>query len=188
MPTYEYECTKCGKQWERFQSIKAQPERECPKCGRATARRKVGIGFAILSGSRSGNGGEEGAGAGATERAGGAAASATKPGDPGAKDAGTGAAAGGAAGAAAATPTDAAKASDSASKSTAEGKLNSTHPARDGRGAGNLRDAIARQRAAAARSQGAPGAGSTPRAKGAHGASGAAKGVKRANAPKRGKR
>jgi hypothetical protein len=31
------------------------------------------------------------------------------------------------------------------------GKVNSTHPARDGRGAGNLRDAIARQRAASER-------------------------------------
>ena len=63
MPTYEYECTKCGKQWERFQSIKAEPERDCPKCGRATARRKVGMGFAILSGGRSGDGRDPGASA-----------------------------------------------------------------------------------------------------------------------------
>lgn len=110
MPTYEYECTKCGKQWERFQSIKADPERDCPRCGRATARRKVGIGFAILTGGRRGDDGPAG---GASD---GAAGSGTKA-------------------AAAAAPKD-------------DGKLNSTHPARDGRGAGNLRDAIARQRAA----------------------------------------
>lgn len=32
MPTYEYECRKCGYQFERFQSITAAPVRTCPKC------------------------------------------------------------------------------------------------------------------------------------------------------------
>ena len=144
MPTYEYECTKCGKQWELFQSIKAEPERTCPKCGRATARRKIGIGAAILSGVRGGgddSGGSRDAGAskdsGTTKGAGDATADAGKPAAP--------AAAGPAASGASAKPSD-------------DGKLNSTHPARDGRGAGNLRDAIARQRAAVAKKSGNSGA------------------------------
>jgi len=138
MPTYEYECTKCGKQWELFQSIKAEPERTCPKCGRATARRKIGMGAAILSGGR--GGGDDAGGsrdAGTTKGAGDAKADAGKPAAP--------AAAGPAATGASAKPSD-------------DGKLNSTHPARDGRGAGNLRDAIARQRAAAAKKSGNSGA------------------------------
>jgi putative FmdB family regulatory protein len=148
MPTYEYECTKCGKQWELFQSIKAEPERTCPKCGRATARRKIGMGAAILSGGRGGGddaGGSRDAGAskdsGTTKGAGDAKADAGKPAAPAAKDAAAGPAASGAS----AKPSD-------------DGKLNSTHPARDGRGAGNLRDAIARQRAAVAKKSGNSGA------------------------------
>lgn len=149
MPTYEYECTKCGKQWELFQSIKAEPERTCPKCGRATARRKIGIGAAILSGGRGGSddaGGSRDAGAskdsGTTKTAGDAKADAGKPAAQAAKDA------------AAAAP----GASSASAKPSDAGKLNSTHPARDGRGAGNLRDAIARQRAAAAKKSGNSGA------------------------------
>lgn len=32
MPTYEYACTQCGYTFEEFQSIVAEPFRECPKC------------------------------------------------------------------------------------------------------------------------------------------------------------
>jgi putative FmdB family regulatory protein len=32
MPTYEYECQKCGHQFELYQSIKDAPKRTCPKC------------------------------------------------------------------------------------------------------------------------------------------------------------
>jgi putative FmdB family regulatory protein len=155
MPTYEYECTKCGKRWERFQSIKAEPERDCPRCGRATARRKVGIGFAILTGGRRG---DDGPPAGASDGAAGSgtkAAEATGAKGAGAKGAGDATAGGGSAGDAKAAAGDApakaakdAKAAPAAAAPKDDGKLNSTHPARDGRGAGNLRDAIARQRAA----------------------------------------
>lgn len=161
MPTYEYECTKCGKQWERFQSIKAEPERDCPKCGRATARRKVGIGFAILSGGRSGDAGESGgASDGAKKGSGDAKGAAAAPG-------GSKAAAG--EGSTKGTATDA----PAAPAPKDDGKLNSTHPARDGRGAGNLRDAIARQRAAGgkkASDQGARG-GKSPKKPAARGPS-----------------
>jgi hypothetical protein len=106
------------------------------------------MGAAILSGGRGGGddaGGSRDAGAskdsGTTKGAGDAKADAGKPAAPAAKDAAAGPAASGAS----AKPSD-------------DGKLNSTHPARDGRGAGNLRDAIARQRAAAAKKSGNSGA------------------------------
>jgi putative FmdB family regulatory protein len=31
MPTYEYACEKCGKNFEAFQSMRDEPFRECPK-------------------------------------------------------------------------------------------------------------------------------------------------------------
>lgn len=52
MPTYEYECSKCGHAWELFQSIKAEAERKCPKCAKMTAVRKIGMGAAIFTGAR----------------------------------------------------------------------------------------------------------------------------------------
>lgn len=33
MPLYEYRCTKCGHTFDKIQSFKSEPERECPKCG-----------------------------------------------------------------------------------------------------------------------------------------------------------
>ena len=33
MPTYEYECDKCGKHFEYFQSMKDAPMTECEACG-----------------------------------------------------------------------------------------------------------------------------------------------------------
>ena len=33
MPTYEYRCDSCDYYFERFQSIKDDPVKECPKCG-----------------------------------------------------------------------------------------------------------------------------------------------------------
>jgi putative FmdB family regulatory protein len=38
MPTYEYECRKCGHQFEKFQSITAVPLKSCPKCKGRVAR------------------------------------------------------------------------------------------------------------------------------------------------------
>ena len=38
MPTYEYSCEACGHQFEAFQSIAAEPLRECPECGGAVKR------------------------------------------------------------------------------------------------------------------------------------------------------
>ena len=33
MPTYEYKCSECDHHFERFQSIKEDPVKKCPKCG-----------------------------------------------------------------------------------------------------------------------------------------------------------
>jgi putative FmdB family regulatory protein len=138
MPTYEYECTnpKCRHRWDLFQSIKADPERACPKCGKRTATRLIGIGAAILSGGRTAEPAEPAA----------PAAKSTEASTASSTDAKGGAAAAGPAKADAAKP-DAGKPA-TAEKPADTGKVNATHPAREGRGAGNLRDAIRRQRAA----------------------------------------
>lgn len=47
MPTYEYECTKCGYRFERFQSITEEPVKRCPKC-RCKVRRLLSGGAGIL--------------------------------------------------------------------------------------------------------------------------------------------
>jgi putative FmdB family regulatory protein len=32
MPTYDYKCKKCGYQFELFQTMTADPVKECPQC------------------------------------------------------------------------------------------------------------------------------------------------------------
>jgi putative FmdB family regulatory protein len=48
MPTYEYKCDACGAQFERFQSITAEPIKRCPECGRAKVRRLIGTGAGLI--------------------------------------------------------------------------------------------------------------------------------------------
>lgn len=54
MPTYEYECKKCGHQFEAYQSITAEalkrcPKEECPEgTGRGTVKRLIGGGGGLL--------------------------------------------------------------------------------------------------------------------------------------------
>ena len=47
MPTYEYECQKCGHSFEDFQSITAKPLKACPKC-RGKVKRLLGAGAGII--------------------------------------------------------------------------------------------------------------------------------------------
>ena len=47
MPTYEYECKKCGHRFEKFQSMKDEPLKKCEKCG-GEVRRLIGTGAGIL--------------------------------------------------------------------------------------------------------------------------------------------
>ncbi len=35
MPLYEYECEQCGTRFERIQSIRDEPVRQCPECSGA---------------------------------------------------------------------------------------------------------------------------------------------------------
>jgi len=48
MPTYGYQCTACGYEFERFQSITAKPLRKCPRCGKLRAKRLIGTGAGII--------------------------------------------------------------------------------------------------------------------------------------------
>jgi putative FmdB family regulatory protein len=48
MPTYDYVCDACHHQVEIFHSIKDEPKRKCPKCGRQKLRRLIGPGAAIV--------------------------------------------------------------------------------------------------------------------------------------------
>lgn len=50
MPTYEYKCKECEHEWDVEQSIKADPEKKCPKCKKESAIRMVsgGLGFSLL--------------------------------------------------------------------------------------------------------------------------------------------
>ena len=48
MPTYEYECEKCGKRLEQFQPITAAPLKECPKCKKKSLKRIISSGGGII--------------------------------------------------------------------------------------------------------------------------------------------
>ena len=47
MPTYEYECQKCRRHHEAFQSIIAKPLVKCPKCA-GRLKRLLGTGSGFL--------------------------------------------------------------------------------------------------------------------------------------------
>ncbi len=47
MPTYEYECKKCGYRFELFQSMTDKPKKRCPKC-KGPLRRLFGTGSGII--------------------------------------------------------------------------------------------------------------------------------------------
>lgn len=48
MPTYEYACPDCGNHFETFQSMKDEPLKKCPKCGRTHLKRLVGTGAGLI--------------------------------------------------------------------------------------------------------------------------------------------
>jgi putative FmdB family regulatory protein len=55
MPTYEYVCSKCGHEFEKFQSIADKPLAKCPedlcgrkKWGRGAVKRKIGGGAGLI--------------------------------------------------------------------------------------------------------------------------------------------
>jgi putative FmdB family regulatory protein len=59
MPTYQYECKKCGHGFEQFQRMADAPIEKCPECG-GRLRRLIGTGAGVIfkgSGSRATNSG-----------------------------------------------------------------------------------------------------------------------------------
>ena len=48
MPTYEYVCDSCDHEFELYQSIKEDPKKQCPECGKKKLRRLIGPGAAIV--------------------------------------------------------------------------------------------------------------------------------------------
>jgi putative FmdB family regulatory protein len=48
MPTYEYVCSKCGHHFEKFQSMRDEPLKRCPKCSKAALKRLVGGGAGLI--------------------------------------------------------------------------------------------------------------------------------------------
>ncbi len=47
MPTYTYECPRCGRHKELFHSVNAQPDVFCEKCGERM-RRLIGAGAGLI--------------------------------------------------------------------------------------------------------------------------------------------
>ena len=47
MPTYQYECTKCGHTFEAFQSIMDKPLSRCPMC-KSAVRRVINGGLGVI--------------------------------------------------------------------------------------------------------------------------------------------
>jgi putative FmdB family regulatory protein len=48
MPTYEYACSKCGHHFDKFQSMRDEPLKKCPKCHRAGLKRLIGGGAGLI--------------------------------------------------------------------------------------------------------------------------------------------
>ena len=48
MPTYQYKCEACGKEFEKFQSITAPAIRKCPACGKNRVKRLIGTGAGLI--------------------------------------------------------------------------------------------------------------------------------------------
>ena len=48
MPTYGYICRGCGHEFEKFQSMKDEPLKRCPQCGKDKLHRKIGPGAGVI--------------------------------------------------------------------------------------------------------------------------------------------
>ena len=51
MPTYEYRCTSCQHEFEKFQRMSEDPVAECPSCGARAERRLSGGAGLLFKGS-----------------------------------------------------------------------------------------------------------------------------------------
>ena len=48
MPTYEYECSACGNNFEALQSMTDPKLTKCPKCGKSKLQRLIGSGSGMI--------------------------------------------------------------------------------------------------------------------------------------------
>jgi putative FmdB family regulatory protein len=48
MPTYDYKCGECGHVFEEFQSIKADPLKDCPACRKPALKRLMAGGAGMI--------------------------------------------------------------------------------------------------------------------------------------------
>ena len=48
MPTYDYECNKCGHTFDAFQSMSDKPLRKCPECNQNGLKRLIGGGLGVI--------------------------------------------------------------------------------------------------------------------------------------------
>ena len=48
MPTYQYECSACGHQFEQIQSMTEDRLKKCPKCKKMKLNRLIGSGSGII--------------------------------------------------------------------------------------------------------------------------------------------
>ncbi len=48
MPTYDYECTKCGHKLEIFHRMSESPKKICPKCKKSGLVKLIGSGTGII--------------------------------------------------------------------------------------------------------------------------------------------
>jgi putative FmdB family regulatory protein len=48
MPTYDYECKKCGEKTEIFHGINDAPKRKCPACGKNSLKRLISAGAGVI--------------------------------------------------------------------------------------------------------------------------------------------
>ena len=86
MPTYEYECRRCGHRFEKFQPITAAPVKTCPQCRGRVARLLSGGSGIIFRGSgfyqtdyKKSPAASTGAGKGKTDKPGKTPAASSKP-------------------------------------------------------------------------------------------------------------
>jgi len=48
MPTYAYQCSQCGHEFEEFQQMSAEPLVTCPKCSKDGLVRIMGTGSGLI--------------------------------------------------------------------------------------------------------------------------------------------
>ncbi len=43
MPIYEYECTRCGQEFEALVSLNAKDQPRCPSCGASRVKKRISM-------------------------------------------------------------------------------------------------------------------------------------------------